>query len=209
MSEFIKKTAATAAALSIGSGATAPAIEAGTVAPDQPVQPHEQTLLTQEVSQAAQFGRQVLRAAATSTRSHQKPKLHFTGYQVAGPTSTFGPPTEAAGQTADGGNDAHPCIALRNDSTLDHKFQITILYHHIKHQAVVPQCDWGPAAYLGRTMDVDGYAVEELQPALSPANYPTGAWGIAREISNPTKKATLRHVQRKSGMLTVSALGRQ
>ena len=62
----------------------------------------------------------------------------FTGYKVQGPTATFGPPAEGSGQTADGGTDARPCIAIRNDSTLDQNFLVEVLYRRVWHKAVLP-----------------------------------------------------------------------
>jgi hypothetical protein len=130
-------------------------------------------------------------ALPSIAEAHSLKEYDFTGYKVAGPTSTFGPPAEGAGQTADGGTDARPCIAIRNDSTLDHKFLVEVLYQHIWHEAVLPHCDWGPGI-LYRAIDISGYGEEEFKPPLpSPANYPTGAWGVARELASSTLGARL------------------
>ncbi|HET9098368.1 MAG TPA: hypothetical protein VFN51_02005 [Candidatus Saccharimonadales bacterium] len=116
--------------------------------------------------------------------------LHFrrrrvmkeTGFVVRGATSTFGPPLEAAGQTADQGYDNRPCIAIRNDSTLGDMFKVVVLVNHRRHVAQMVHCDWGPAAWTGRNIDITGAGAYKLH--LNPYNYPTGAWGIAiREVS--------------------------
>jgi len=117
---------------------------------------------------------------------HPQPKYNFTGYSVAGPTSTFGPPAEGAGRTADAGTDDRPCIAIRDDSTLGHNFLVKVLYQRIWHETVLPHCDWGPASSTGRNIDITGKGVEMLH--LNPYSYPTGAWGVAREIATPTRQ---------------------
>ena len=120
-------------------------------------------------NKAPAAGDEEIKAAdALVHRKHHR-LLRFTGYAVAGQTSTFGPPAEGASQTADGGTDNRPCIALRNDSTLDHK-----------HRDIVPQCDYGPGI-LSRAMDITGDEVYRLH--LNPYNYPTdNARGVAREL---------------------------
>jgi hypothetical protein len=96
---------------------------------------------------------------------------------VSGPTSTFGYLTgDSEGQTADGGTTARPCIAIRNDATLDHWFEVTI----IGHRARLFQCDWGPALSTGRAIDVTGLGDRKL--GFSSADFPTGAWGVAKEL---------------------------
>jgi hypothetical protein len=103
----------------------------------------------------------------------------FTGFVVSGPTSDFGAGTgegEGEGTTADGGTTARPCIALRSSATLDHWFLLTVAGRTIR----VVQCDWGPAAWTGRAIDLTGEAAAEL--GLDPTNYPTGTWGVAREL---------------------------
>jgi hypothetical protein len=104
-------------------------------------------------------------------------RSRFTGYKVEGRTSTFGYLTgDSEGQTADGGTTNRPCIAIRNDATLDHWFEVTINGHHAK----LLDCDWGPAEWTGRSIDVTGRGDETL--GFSPSSFPTGAWGIAREL---------------------------
>lgn len=108
------------------------------------------------------------------TRAHAK---RFTGYVVSGRTSTFGYLTgDSEGQTADGGTTRRPCIALRDSSTLDHWFLVTILGHHAR----LLHCDVGPAAWTGRAVDVTGMGDEAL--GFSPSAFPTGAWSVAREL---------------------------
>lgn len=78
--------------------------------------------------------------------------------------------------TADGGTTERPCIAIRDDSTLDHEFQVTIL----GRTARLMQCDWGPAFWTGRSIDVTGEGAAAL--GFSQVAFPTGAYGIAKEI---------------------------
>lgn len=115
--------------------------------------------------------------ACITFHHHKRHRSRFTGYKVEGRTSTFGYLTgDSEGQTADGGTTARPCIAIRNDATLDHYFEVTILGHHAR----LIQCDWGPASWTGRAIDVTGLGDRALR--FSPASFPTGAWGVAREL---------------------------
>lgn len=108
---------------------------------------------------------------------HHRPLgRHYTGFVVRGSVSTFGYPEEALGQTADGGNTGRSCIALRDDATLDHEFEVTILGHHAR----MLQCDWGPAFSTGRAIDVTGEGANRL--GFSQSSFPTEAQGTAREI---------------------------
>jgi hypothetical protein len=133
----------------------------------------------------SQLGVSMLELTRTLNRaSHQKPKLNFTNYEVKGGTSTFGPPLGSVGETADQGNDARPCIALREDETLDRKFQVTVFYNHQKFQAIMPHCDWGPNIDTGRSIDITGAGVEKLH--MNPYAYPN-SFGIARELALPPK----------------------
>ena len=101
----------------------------------------------------------------------------FTGYRVEGRTSTFGVLTgDSEGQTADGGTTARPCIAIRSDAHLDHWFKVTVRGHTARLLA----CDWGPAEWTGRAIDITGYGDRAL--GFSPAAYPTDSWGVAREL---------------------------
>ncbi|HSX46028.1 MAG TPA: hypothetical protein VLG27_03440 [Candidatus Saccharimonadia bacterium] len=111
--------------------------------------------------------------------------LSFTGYEVKGQTSTFGPPTDGVGPTADQrSNTGDACIAIRNDSTLDHKFLLTILYNHRKYQDITYQCDYGPGI-TWRAIDVTGAEVKQVLH-MDANNYPTDhAYGIAQEIRGP------------------------
>lgn len=130
-------------------------------------------------------------------RLHQLHRRHrrsrFTGYAVSGRTSTFGWPLEggwSGGITADSGyctyrGEAHcgttrrPCIAIRNDLTLDHWFLVTVWYHGRAHVARLLQCDYGPGI-MWRSIDITGMGDEAL--GFSPWSYPTEAWGVAREL---------------------------
>jgi hypothetical protein len=106
------------------------------------------------------------------------PKIRYTGFVVEGRVSTFGYLTgDSEGQTADGGNTTRPCIAIRNDSTLDHWFEVTIDGHHAK----LLQCDWGPSESTGRSIDVTGMGDEAL--GFSPGAFPTESYGVAKEIA--------------------------
>ncbi|MGH2878963.1 MAG: hypothetical protein ACRDK4_05065 [Solirubrobacteraceae bacterium] len=110
-------------------------------------------------------------------QNRRRHRSRFTGYVVEGRTSTFGYLTgDSEGQTADGGNTARPCIAIRNDLTLDHWFEVTILGHHAR----LLDCDWGPASFTGRSIDVTGEGDRAL--GFNPSSFPTGAWGVAREL---------------------------
>ncbi|HTA98684.1 MAG TPA: hypothetical protein VK730_13710 [Solirubrobacteraceae bacterium] len=109
-------------------------------------------------------------------------KSPYTGYVVEGRTSTFGYLTgDSEGPTAyrcspEGCATRRPCIAIRNDLTLGHYFEVTILGHHAR----LIQCDWGPAEWTGRAIDVTGLGDQALD--FSPGGFPTGAWGVAREL---------------------------
>ena len=114
--------------------------------------------------------------ALTPGRRRRHNRYRFTGYVVQGRTSTFGWPTDAISGTADGGNSDRACIAIRNDSTLHHMFQITVLHH----QAEMPECDWGPNENTGRNIDITGKGVMMLH--MDPWHYQTDSWGVAREL---------------------------
>ncbi len=99
----------------------------------------------------------------------------FTGYAMSGTVSTFGPPLEGASQTADGGDDTRPCIALRDTSTLGRWFKVTIG----GHAATLLHCDSGP--YAGsRSIDVTGAGDYKL--GFDPSSFPTDSYGVAREL---------------------------
>jgi hypothetical protein len=116
------------------------------------------------------------KAASTNhhKRHHKVPEHH--GLVVKGATSTFGWPAESDGRTADGGSTRRACIALRSHSTLGRLFRLTVGHHH----TVVKQCDWGPAQWTGRDIDLTGKAAHKLH--LNPYHYPTDKHGVAREI---------------------------
>lgn len=101
----------------------------------------------------------------------------YTGFEVSGPVSTFGYLTGSSeGTTADGGTTARPCIAIRDDSTMDHWFRVTVEGHSAK----LLHCDWGPAESTGRAIDITGEGDELL--GLSVVNFPTEALGVAKEL---------------------------
>jgi hypothetical protein len=104
----------------------------------------------------------------------------YTGYVVEGRTSTFGYLTgdRQIRPTADGSALAteQPCIAIRNDATLDHYFDVMVRGRHAR----MIQCDYGPAGSTGRAIDVTGPGDELL--GFSPTAFPTEAWGVAREL---------------------------
>jgi hypothetical protein len=108
-------------------------------------------------------------------RWHAKPRL--TSFVIEGRVSEFGYLTgDSEGSTADGGNTARPCIAIRDDATLGRWFRVTVL----GHTATLLHCDWGPAAGTGRAIDITGLGAERL--GFSPSSFPTEAWGVAREL---------------------------
>src|SRR5579875_543083 len=108
---------------------------------------------------------------------HRAATPRYTGFVVEGPTSVFGAGTgDAAGTTADGGSTDRPCIALRSEATLDHWFLLSVEGRSLR----VIQCDIGPAAWTGRAIDITGVAASEM--GFDPLAYPTGAWGVAREL---------------------------
>lgn len=166
--DILKKGAAVAA---IGGAALVPAVNA------ESASNRENITLTEAT--ASRISHQHRHHKRHSTNQG----LQFTGYQVEGPTSTFGWPSDGSHsdaenmQTADGGNADRPCIAIKNDSTLDRKFQVTIFYNHHKFQAIEKQCDWGPAE---RAIDQTGQAAQA--EGINPYNYPTDSFGIAREL---------------------------
>ncbi len=99
----------------------------------------------------------------------------FTGYVVSGTVSTFGPPLEGPSQTADGGSDNRPCIALQDASTLGRWFRVTIQ----GHAADLLHCDSGPYAN-GRSIDVTGAGAYAM--GLNPYSFPTDSNGTAQEL---------------------------
>lgn len=122
-------------------------------------------------------------------KHHRRHHSRYTGYVVEGRTSTFGYLTgDSEGSTADAGRGglpkgfeswrgtARPCIATRASSKLDHWFEVTVRGHHAK----LLDCDWGPASWTGRAIDITGLGDQAL--GFSPSNYPTEAWGVAREL---------------------------
>ena len=101
----------------------------------------------------------------------------FTGFVVEGRVSTFGYLTgDSEGTTADGGNTDRPCIAIRDDATLDHYFEVSLLGHHAR----LIQCDWGPAAWTGRVADITGPG--DIALGFSPSSFPTDSWAVIREL---------------------------
>jgi hypothetical protein len=121
-----------------------------------------------------------LRKAGRTRSGHHHHRIHhrprFTGYRVEGATSTFGYLAgDSEGTTADGGTTRRPCIAIRNDATLDHWFLVEVL----GHRARLIQCDYGPGI-LSRAIDITGLGDEAL--GFSPSAFPTGAVGVAREL---------------------------
>lgn len=121
---------------------------------------------------------------ATAHHRHRR-RSKYTGFVVSGRTSTFGWPAEGDGMTADGGSTRRPCIALRSSSTLGRLFELTEDHRH----TIVKQCDTGPASWTGRDIDVTGMAVYKLH--MNPFSYPTGIWGVARELRKPHLEAKL------------------
>jgi hypothetical protein len=122
-------------------------------------------------------------AQSSATKKHwhssrKKTSPRYTGYVIEGRASTFGYLTgDSEGTTADGGTTARPCIAIRDDSTLDHWFEVTIDGHHAR----LLHCDYGPAESTGRSIDVTGMGDEAL--GFSPTAFPTEAWAVARELT--------------------------
>lgn len=121
---------------------------------------------------------------AWGKRHHWHPPRRFTGYVVEGRTSTFGYLTgdKQIRPTADGSAAAteQPCIAIRNDATLDHRFLVEVDSGGRWHRARMIQCDYGPATSTGRAIDITGPGDELL--GFSPTGYPTEAFGRAREL---------------------------
>lgn len=131
-----------------------------------------------------------------ATREHHA-RAHraLTGFVVEGGVSTFGAGTgDSEGTTADGGTTARPCIAIRDDSTLDHWFLVVVrepievrrrmVWITLGHPAKLLHCDYGPATSTGRSIDVTGagdYALG-LSPGSFPTSPPGSAWAIAREL---------------------------
>lgn len=110
---------------------------------------------------------------------------------VAGYVSEFGvgtPGDGSLGETADGGTTARPCIAILEDRTLDHWFIVTLYSsrggHVIGHPAKLLHCDYGPASFTGRAIDVTGAGVRALglDPGSFPTSPPAGTWAVAREL---------------------------
>lgn len=119
-------------------------------------------------------------AAGRKTRRPASPRLAPGGLVVRGRTSDFGYLTgDSEGSTADGGTTDRPCIAIRDDSTLDHWFRVGVYVDGRWHRARLLHCDWGPGIST-RAIDITGRGVEAL--GLSPSDYPTEAPGIAQEL---------------------------
>lgn len=115
--------------------------------------------------------------ANRTKRFIRKKVLRETGFVIKGATSTYGPPSEGVGITADQGNDNRPCIAIRDDSTLGDMFKVVVMVNHVRHVAQLLHCDWGPAPWTGRSIDITGEGAYKLH--LNPLAFPTGAWGEA------------------------------
>lgn len=77
------------------------------------------------------------------------------------------------GTTADGGDTKRPCIAIRSHAFMDRWFRVTVL----GHSARLLHCDYGPAAWTGRAIDITGLGAVRL--GFSIAGFPTGSWGTA------------------------------
>lgn len=113
--------------------------------------------------------------------AHHHPQHHHVHHvHVAGLVSTFGPPLEGVEGTADGGNTERACIAVRHDSTLDHTFRVRVFFGRRYHQANMPQCDWGPASWTGRSIDITGEGSRELH--INPWSFPTENYATADEV---------------------------
>jgi hypothetical protein len=106
---------------------------------------------------------------------HHRRHRHRIVFRVRGRTSVFGALTgdSSSGTTADGGSTDRPCIALRTDAYMDRWFRVTVA----GHTARLLHCDYGPAAWTGRSIDITGRGALAL--GFSPTHYPTGAWGTA------------------------------
>lgn len=87
----------------------------------------------------------------------------LTGFVIRGYSSTFGPPLEG-GQGAYGSL-SQPCIATRHTGLRYRKFWLTVR----GASAQVVMCDWGPASWTGRDIDITGSALYKL--GISPHNY--------------------------------------
>jgi hypothetical protein len=109
-------------------------------------------------------------------RHHRKPSP-FAGYAVKGKVSEFGWPFEE-GTTADGGRTNRPCIAIRDDRTLGRWFWVSVYAGGRWHNAKLLHCDWGPAAWTGRSIDITGMGAAKL--GLSLSAFPTDSYGVAR-----------------------------
>lgn len=83
---------------------------------------------------------------------------------------------DSEGQTADGGSTARPCIAILSRRGLGHWFEVRVGTRHAR----LLQCDIGPASWTGRAIDITGLGARAL--GFSPSAYPTGSWGLAREL---------------------------
>lgn len=91
------------------------------------------------------------------------------------------------GLTADGGSVDRPCIALRDDSTLDRWFLVRVFAYGRWHRTRLMQCDVGPAEWTGRSIDITAAGVQRL--GLDPYAYPTECWGVAAELARPGHRA--------------------
>lgn len=123
---------------------------------------------------------------------HRHRPTTYTGFVVEGGVSTFGYLTgDSEGKTADGGYTNRPCIAIRDESTMDHWFEVTLYtskgsHRVIGHSARLLHCDWGPNEGTGREIDITGEGDYAL--GLSPYGFPTTVigrtytWGVAREV---------------------------
>lgn len=122
---------------------------------------------------------------ALHVHKHHHHRSPFTGYAVAGKTSTFGLPEEP-GPTASGISTAEPCIAIYESRTLGRWFELHVQVGERHGRPIwsrwvkVVHCDVGPAPWTGRKLDLTGAADERLGFAQS--SYPTETEGVAREL---------------------------
>jgi hypothetical protein len=131
-------------------------------------------------------GQQMMSEGASMSEAVARQAPHFRagGLVVKGRVSTFGPPNEAAAQTATGVSDSEPGVAIRPGATYQsgEPYKGRLWQISIKgHVGNLKQIDIGPNQSTGRRIDVTGAGAAQL--GIDPRQFPTDAIGTATLLS--------------------------
>jgi|GEM_PF-1372195 len=130
-------------------------------------------------------GQAMMAAGASIDQALLRQAPHFAaGGTVRGKVSTFGPPLEAAGETAYGKSSSQPGIAVNphmgrttwNDAAARALAGLVAVVTIAGHTARLPVIDKGPSI-PGRAIDVTGAGARAL--GIDPAHFPTDSVGTA------------------------------